>query len=453
MTQPTTWSPATWRQYPIAQQPTYSNQNRVQEVLTTIRQYPPLVSYGEVDLLKQQLAEAAQGQRFLLQGGDCAERFVDCNPRTITGKLKILLQMSVVLAYSARCPIIRIGRIAGQYAKPRSQDTEVVNNQTIPVYRGDNINSFEANAAARQPDPDRMLQGYHSASLTLNYIRAMITGGFADLHHPENWNLSSFDRSPHKRRYEQVIQNIHDAVAFMSSFGGAKEESLGSVNFFTSHEGLLLGFEEAMTRFTGKMKNYYNLGAHMLWIGDRTRNIKGAHVEYFRGIANPIGVKWGPSSSPQELVDLLKILNPNNEWGRITLITRFGSDKVRECLPRVIDAVQKANLRVLWTSDPMHGNVVKTKHDMKTRNFDAILEELRQSFAIHQQKGTYLGGVHFELTGDEVTECVGGSEGIREEDLQTQYETFCDPRLNYSQSLEMAFLISSMLQKPTVPPH
>lgn len=440
----TPWTPDSWRQFPIRQQPRYDDERAVGDVLEVIKGYPPLVFYGEVDNLRQQLAEAAQGKRFLLQGGDCAERFQDCNPKAITSKLKILLQMSVIMSYSARCPVVKIGRIAGQYAKPRSQETEKVGGKEIPVFRGDNIHSFEATPEGRRPDPQRLLRGYHNSSLTLNYIRAMITGGFANLHHPENWNLSFFARSSQKKRYEQVVANIEDAVAFMSSFGGVREEMLGSVDFFTSHEGLLLGYEEAMTRFVPERERYYNLGAHMLWVGDRTRNPDGAHIEYFRGVANPIGIKWGPAANVDEMIEVLQLLNPDNEPGRLTVITRFGADKINEGLPKAIKAVKKAGLNVLWTADPMHGNMIKTPTNIKTRNFDSILGELRECFRIHKQEGTWLGGVHFELTGEEVTECIGGSEGIREENLVQQYETFCDPRLNYSQSLEMAFLISSI---------
>lgn len=439
-----TWSPASWRTRPIKQQPTYEDAKALMEVLRAIRSYPPLVFVGEIEKLKRQLAEAAAGRRFVLQGGDCAERFQDCTPEAITSKLKILLQMSVVLSYGARRPIVRIGRIAGQYAKPRSNDFETVDGQTLPVFRGDNINSFEPDPVLRQPDPRRLLTGYHTASMTLNYVRAMITGGFADLHHPENWNLGFFGKTAQKQRYEGVVANILDAVAFMQSFGGLREEMLGTVDFFTSHEGLLLGFEEAMTReLRGR---YYNLGAHMLWIGDRTRDLDGAHIEYFRGIANPIGIKWGPGADPDLMVKLLQRLNPDNEPGRITIITRFGAGKIASCLPSAIEAVARAGLEVLWSSDPMHGNAIKTKNDIKTRDFDAILVELRQAFEIHARFGSRLGGVHFELTGDDVTECTGGAEGIREEDLVRQYETFCDPRLNYNQSLEMAFLISSILR-------
>lgn len=447
LAQPDKWTPSSWRARPIRQQPVYERAAELEAALGTIRSYPPLVFVGEVDKLRRQLADAAAGKRFLLQGGDCAERFQDCTPEAITSKIKILLQMSVVLCYGARQPVVRVGRIAGQYAKPRSSDTETIQGQEMPVFRGDNINAFDADPQARKPDPRRLLQSYHTASMTLNYVRAMITGGFADLHHPENWNLSFVGKSAHRERYERVVANIQDAVAFMGTFGGVREESLGTIDFFTSHEGLLLGFEEAMTRFIPQADRYYNLGAHMLWIGDRTRELTGAHVEYFRGIANPVGVKWGPSASVEEMIELIKTLNPMNEPGRITLITRFGHDKVEKHLPSAIESVRRAGLAVLWSSDPMHGNVIKTKDGVKTRDVDSILAELKKSFALHRECGSRLGGVHFELTGEDVTECVGGAEGIGEADLSRNYETFCDPRLNYGQSLEMAFVISTILSQ------
>ena len=439
------WQLGSWTSYPIKHQPPYENGAHLEDVLAKINGYPPLVFTGEVNKLKAQLASAARGERFVLQGGDCAERFQDCSREAIMSKIKILLQMSVVLSYGARQPVVKIGRIAGQYAKPRSNDTEVVDGKELPVFRGDNINSFEAEAGPRKPDPQRLLHSYHSAAMTLNYIRAMISGGFADLHHPEYWNLAFVGQSSQKDRYEKVVGNIRDAIAFMESFGGARQERLGSVDFFTSHEGLLLGLEQAQTRFVEQGDKAYNLGAHMLWIGDRTRDLGGAHIEYFRGIANPIGSKWGPSADPKQMIETIKVLNPENEAGKITIITRFGNEQISEKLPAAIKAVQDAGLDILWSSDPMHGNTVKTKSGIKTRNFDAILDELKKAFEIHNSNESHLGGVHFELTGEDVTECTGGSLAIREEDLGTSYETFCDPRLNYSQSLEMAFLISSMI--------
>jgi 3-deoxy-7-phosphoheptulonate synthase len=442
------WELGSWRKRQAEQQPTYPDEQRLSAILEQIKGYPPLVFAGEVNALKSHMAKAASGRAFVLQGGDCAERFRDCTEQTITRKLKILLQMSVILCYGAKKPIVRIGRIAGQYSKPRSAPTETVDGRLMNVYRGDNINGFEANPAGRVPDPERLLHGYHLSSLTLNYIRALTTGGFADLHYPENWNLEFVGRSPHKSRYEEVVTNIQDAIMFMESLG-SHEKSLGTVDFYTSHEGLLLGYEEAMTRYVPELNKYFNLGAHMLWIGDRTRQLDGAHVEYFRGIANPIGIKVGPDANPKEISEIVAAINPTDEPGRITLITRFGDGKVEASLPPLIAEFAKSKQRVLWSSDPMHGNALKTKDNVKTRDFGSILGELRKSFEIHSRYKSYLGGIHFELTGENVTECIGGSDGISLDDLDRSYETYCDPRLNNSQSLEMAFLISSMLKEHT----
>jgi 3-deoxy-7-phosphoheptulonate synthase len=437
------WTVDSWSKFPANQQPQYQEPAKHEAILGQIRRLPPLVSAGEVEALKLKLADAATGKRFVLQGGDCAERFQDCRPDAITNKLKIILQMSVILSYGSRRPVIRIGRIAGQYAKPRSADFEEVNGVRLPSYRGDNINSFEPSPAARQPDPERLLQSYHYSSMTLNYIRALIVGGFADLHYPEHWNLSALAAGEQKKKYERIVANIQDAIDFIEALGGVKEETLGSIDFYTSHEGLLLPYESALTRQeNGK---HYNLGAHMLWIGERTRALDGAHVEYFRGIANPVAVKLGPTMKPEEVVELARVLNPSNELGKLTLISRMGAGKVNGPLQKLIRAVQEAKLAVVWSCDPMHGNTIKTDGDIKTRNFEDILRELRQTFEIHEQAGSHLGGVHFEMTGENVTECIGGSEGIQSHDLSRAYETYCDPRLNYSQSLEMAFLISSFL--------
>ncbi len=439
------WKPDSWHGLPIKQQPTYQNEEELKAVLDKIRSYPPLVFAGEIELLKKNLAKASRGESFLLQGGDCAERFDMCNPDAIKSKLKILLQMSVVLCYGAKRPVVRVGRMAGQYAKPRSNPFEKVNGEEMNVFRGDNINSFEANKAAREPDPKRLKKGYYLSALTLNYVRALTTGGFADLHHPQNWDLDFVDKASQKQRYEQIVGNIQDAVSFMESLSG-HEGNLDKVEFFTSHEGLLLNYEEALTRYVEECESYYNLGAHMLWVGARTMQRGGAHVEYFRGIANPIGMKVGPSLDPDDLIEILEAINPSNEEGRITLITRFGKEKVADGLPKVVEAVKKSGKHVLWSVDPMHGNATKTSDGVKTRDFNAILHELKTSFEVHRHHQTILGGVHFELTGENVTECVGGSENITVADLGERYETFCDPRLNYSQSLEMAFLISDMLK-------
>ena len=448
MTDKGTWTPDSWRQFPIKQQPVYQDQELLQDTLKAIQQLPPLVFAGEIESLKKNLAQAAKGGFFLLQGGDCAERFIDCQQMAITKKLKILLQMSVIIAYGAKKPVIRIGRIGGQYAKPRSSDTEVVNGQTLPSYRGDIINSFSPVAADRQPNPNRLLESYFRSALTINYIRALTTGGFADLHHPNHWDLEFVLKSQHREQYEQFIDRIQDAIAFIESID-AKSSTLDRVEFFTSHEGLLLGYESAQTRFVPELGGYYNLGAHMLWIGDRTRDIDGAHVEYFRGIKNPIGIKVGPSSQPEDIISLLDCLNPTNEPGKIVLITRFGHHRVNQHLPKIAEAIKKSTRSVVWSVDPMHGNAIKSKNGIKTRDFNSILTELRDTHTIHNKEGTLLSGVHFELTGENVTECTGGSTGLTEEDLQTNYETYCDPRLNYNQSLEIAFLIAKMLKNTT----
>jgi 3-deoxy-7-phosphoheptulonate synthase len=438
------WNPESWRARPIKQQPHYDNPSLLHDVLGEVRKLPPLIFVGEVDRLKQHLAAAGRGEVFVLQGGDCAERFLDCNKEAITSKLKILLQMSVVLCYGLRKPVVRIGRIAGQYAKPRSQDTEVVNGQEIPVYRGDIVNSFEATPEARKPDPQRIKRAYLLAASTLNYVRALTKGGFADLHQPQNWDLTFMQKVPQRIDYERIVSNIRDAIVFMEALGN-REESLRSVEFYTSHEGLLLPLEEALTNFAPERNRWYNLGAHMLWIGDRTRQLDGAHIEYFRGIANPIGLKVGPTSDPKEIIEICRTLNPNHEEGKITLISRYGEGKVKQHLPSLIQAVRAADIPVVWSVDPMHGNGIKTEGGVKTRDFDAILAEVQESFEVHKQLGNPLGGIHFELTGQDVTECIGGATGITADQLEQNYETYCDPRLNYSQSLEMAFLISRMM--------
>lgn len=405
---------------------------------------PPLVAPSVVAHLQRMLAEVAQGKRFLLQGGDCAERFADCNAAAIRDKLKILLQMSVVLTYGLRKPIVRVGRLAGQYAKPRSGATEEVDGVTLPVYRGDLVNGFAPTAAERVNDPERMLQAYFHAAATLNYVRALIEGGFADLHHPEYWDLGFFDAGERNPGYEAIVGRIRDAISFMEACGSNLEAALGRIDFFTSHEALVLPYEEAVTCREERTGLHYNAGAHMLWVGDRTRDLEGAHVEYLRGIANPVGVKVGPTCTPSQLVDLASRLNPENDWGRLTLITRLGAGHVTELLPPLIEAVQAAGARVVWSCDPMHGNMIRTASGVKTRDCAQILGELRQTFAVHAAHGTHLGGVHFELTGEDVTECLGGARGLAEADLLTNYATYCDPRLNAEQSLEMAFLIAGL---------
>ncbi len=443
MTVPTeTWSPNSWRDLPILQQPDYGDASAVEAALRTVRRLPPLVSPGEIDTLRQRLAKAALGEAFLLQGGDCAERFVDCRRGAIENKLKILLQMSLVLTWGAHLPVIRVGRMAGQYAKPRSKPTEIVDGVQVHSYRGDHVNGH--GTAERTPDPERLVQAYFHSASTLNYVRALLDGGFADLHNPRHWALG-FVRSPARRaRYEDVVDRILAALAFVESAGVTGGGAFKTVEFYSSHEGLLLPWEEAQTeQIDGK---YYNLGAHMLWIGHRTRSLDGAHVEYFRGIANPVGVKVGPGSTPEGLVALLDRLDPDDVPGKITLIARFGADKVMTDLPPLIQAVQATGRTVVWSCDPMHGNTVTADNGLKTRDAGRIFAEVSQSLKLHTDLGGVLGGVHFELTGDNVTECVGGPEELAMADLSRAYETFCDPRMNYAQSLEMAFLLAGGLQ-------
>ena len=406
---------------------------------------PPLVHHGEVDTLRTHLAQAANGEAFLLQGGDCAEQFSDCRKSTVESKLKILLQMSLVLTWGARIPVIRMGRMAGQYAKPRSKDTETIDGLELPSYRGDNINSSAPKADERAADPQRLLQAYFHSAATLNYTRALVDGGFADLHHPQHWDLGFVRSSTNRAEYEDIVSRIRDAIDFVESTGVRSTTSLKMVELFCSHEGLLLDYEEAMTKKVAK--KWYNLGAHSLWIGDRTRQLDGAHIEYFRGLENPIGIKAGPSMNPSELVELITRLEPANQPGRITIITRLGADIVAESLPPLIKAVSEAGRVVTWVCDPMHGNTISTSEGLKTRDYDAVLLELEEVFKTHATCGSHLGGVHFEMTGEDVTECTGGPQELSVADLSRSYETHCDPRLNYSQSLELALRIAQRLQK------
>jgi 3-deoxy-7-phosphoheptulonate synthase len=440
------WTPESWRTKEALQQPLYKDTSSYEEILGAIKGYPPLVFPGEVENLKRQIGEAGFGKRFVLQGGDCVERFADCNAQSITNKLKIILQMSVILTYAARMPVVRIGRIAGQFSKPRSSETETVETGEIPVYKGDAINRYEPELSGRVPDPTRLLASFFHASATLNYIRAMIDGGFADLHKPYTWNLFDIERTEKWSEYNSIVEQIVAAISFMETFGSVNADVLGRVEFFTSHEGLHLGYEEALTRFDEASGKYYNLGAHMLWIGERTRNPDHAHVEYFRGIANPIGVKIGPKITASDLVRLLAVLNPENEPGKVTLITRLGKGKARKVLPSLVKAVEGAGAKVSWSCDPMHANTEATESGLKTRACENIMAELEETFEAHRDCGSILSGVHFELTGENVTECTGGAVKLTRSDLAKNYRTFCDPRLNYAQSMEMAFLITTMLK-------
>ncbi len=436
------WSPSSWRTRPASQQPTYADPDRLDSAISELSSLPPLVTSWEIERLKAQLAEAAEGRRFLLQGGACAERFDQCSASIITNKLKVLLQMSLVLTYGLKRRIIRVGRFAGQYAKPRSSDTETRDGVTLPSYRGDLVNGPEFTEADRTPDPDRLIRGYEISSLTLNFIRSLVEGGFADLRHPEYWDLDFVEHSPRAEEYQRMVESISDSIRFMEVLVDTKAGEIGRVDFFTSHEGLHLPYEQAVTRQVPRRDGWYNLGTHLPWLGMRTCEIDGAHVEYYRGIRNPIGVKIGPAMTSEWLTELIEILDPDDEAGRLTLIHRFGHGKVAKGLPPLIRAAQTTGRHVVWCCDPMHGNTEKTADGIKTRRFDNILGEVEQSFDIHKEMGSYLGGIHFELSGDNVTECIGGARGLAEADLRRAYESRVDPRLNYEQSLEMALLIA-----------
>ena len=443
----TDWTPPSWRQHPASQQPTYPDPLRLDKAIGELSSLPPLVTSWEIERLKSQLAEAADGRRFLLQGGACAERFDQCSAAIITNKLKVLLQMSLVLTYGLKRKIIRVGRFAGQYAKPRSSDTETRDGVSLPSYRGDLINGPDFTEADRVPDPDRLLRGYETSALTLNFIRSLVEGGFADLRHPEYWDLEFVEHSPRALEYQAMVESISDSIRFMEVLADSTAGEISRVDFYTSHEGLHLPYEEAVTRQVPRRDGWYNLGTHLPWLGMRTCEIDGAHVEYYRGIRNPIGVKIGPGMTPEWLTELIEILDPDDEPGRLTLIHRFGYGKISDGLPPLIRAAKASGRRVVWCCDPMHGNTETTSEGIKTRRFDNIIGEVEQSFDVHREMGSYLGGIHFELSGDNVTECVGGARGLAEADLRRAYESRVDPRLNYEQSLEMALLIARKMAK------
>ena len=419
----------------------YADQGALKSVLEELAMRPPLVTSWEIEALRAQLAEAACGRRFLLQGGDCAEKFEDCRDGIIKNRLKILLQMSVVLIYGLRTPVVRVGRFAGQYAKPRSSPVETRLGVTLPSYRGDNINGQAFTAEARRPDPQRLIKAYQCAAMQLNFVRALGEGGFADLHHVENWNLAFAERSPFFEEYDAIVRTIRDALRFAETVAQGPISGLGRVDLYTSHEALHLAFEQALTRAVPHRDGFYNLSTHFPWIGKRTLQQSGAHVEYMRGIRNPIAAKVGPELSPGELQSLARHLNPSNTPGQLTLVTRFGAHAIERHLPPLIEAIQAAGQQVLWCCDPMHGNTEQADNGYKTRRFDNILSELEMALDIHARAKTILGGVHFELTGEDVTECVGGARGIVEADLSRAYQTSVDPRLNAEQSLEMALRI------------
>ncbi len=438
---PTDWHPASWQTREASQQPTYKDSGRLQDAIAELNRLPPLVTSWEIEALKGQLAAAQRGEAFLLQGGDCAESFAECSSDNVVQKLKILLQMSLVLVMGLRKPVIRVGRMAGQYAKPRSADQEMRDGVSLPSYRGDLVNRSPFTAEDREPDPDLMLRGYERAALTLNFVRSLIDGGFADLHHPENWDLKFVGESPMAAEYHKLVNSVSDSLEFFESVTGDSIHTR-RVEFYTSHEVLLLPYEQAQTRFLAHRQHWYNLTAHYPWIGMRTADPEGAHVEFFRGISNPMGIKVGIGFSNEHLQALIHVLNPGNEPGRLTLITRFGAKNIEEHLPRVIQAVRTTGSRVLWVCDPMHGNTESTAEGYETRHFDKILAELKAAFRIHEDMGSYLGGVHLELTGENVTECIGGARGLKESDLARAYKSQVDPRLNYEQAMEIAMLIA-----------
>jgi len=443
------WEPTSWQARQAQQQPAYADAAELGRVVAELARLPPIVVSWEVDNLTARLAAAQRGEAFLLQGGDCAESFTDCESDRIARQLKVLLQMSLVLLQAMKRPVVRVGRFAGQYAKPRSADSETRDGVSLPAYRGDLVNRPEFTAAGRRPDPQLLLRGYERAALTLNFVRALVDGGFADLHHPEYWDLGFVRHAQLRADYERIVHAIGDALDFFESLTGQRAGEANRVEFFASHEGLHLLYEQAQTRYIARQDRWYNLSTHMPWIGMRTAQVDGAHVEYFRGIANPIGVKIGAAMSDEWLQELVAKLNPHNLPGRLTLIHRFGVKDIEQHLPRAIAAVRRTGSTVLWCCDPMHGNTETTSGGIKTRRFENILRELDLSFRIHRELGSLLGGAHIELTGEDVTECTGGARGLTDADLQRAYRSQVDPRLNYEQALELAMLIAERSRQQT----
>ncbi|MBT6203568.1 MAG: 3-deoxy-7-phosphoheptulonate synthase class II [Alphaproteobacteria bacterium] len=443
------WTPSTWRDLPVQQVPFYPSADALGDVEAQLRTSPPLVFAGEARNLKSALAGVAAGDAFLLQGGDCAESFAEFHPDNIRDTFKVLLQMAVVLTFGASLPVVKVGRMAGQFAKPRSAPTETQGDVELPSYRGDIINGIDFDEPSRIPDPKRILRAYHQAASTLNLLRAFAQGGFADLQRVSSWNNDFVADSPQGHRYSEMADRIQESLSFMAACGLTPERvpQMRETEFYTSHEALLLNYEESMTRVDSTTGDWYDTSAHMLWIGDRTRQPDHAHVEFLRGVKNPIGMKCGPSLDPEDLIRLIDILNPANEAGRLTLIVRMGADKVEEGLPPLIRTVEREGRNVVWSSDPMHGNTIKASSGYKTRPFERVLAEVKGFFAVHRAEGTHAGGVHFEMTGRDVTECIGGAQAISDDDLSNRYHTHCDPRLNASQALELAFLIAEQLRE------
>lgn len=446
---PKDWRADSWRAREIRQQPVYEDEKKLGTVLQQIGQYPALVTPPEIRLLQSQLAQVCEGKGFLLQGGDCAESFAEFNKDNLKRYFRVMLQMTVALMYGAGCPVVKVGRVAGQFAKPRSADTETLNGKELPSYRGDNINSMDFNEEARRNDPENLLKAYYQSAATLNYIRSLAKGGEANLQNISRWNERFIAKSQQGKRFASMVEHINECFRFIDACGLPldSEEKLNEADFFASHEGLLLPYEECFLHRSDSDGNTYACSAHMLWIGDRTRNLDEAHIEFFRGIANPIGCKVGPSMQPEELVKLCLALNPGNIPGRLTLISRMGANKVEELLPRLVRRLKQEGIAVVWSCDPMHGNTIKSPNGYKTRPFNDILSEVRGFFEVHKAEGTHAGGVHFEMTGQDVTECTGGAQAISEVDLKDRYHTHCDPRLNGQQSLELAFLIAEELKR------
>ncbi len=434
-----------WRDLPAAQQPEWPDREALAAATAELATYPPLVFAGECDDLKARIAEAARGEAFFLQGGDCAETFAEATADNIRNKIKTMLQMAVVLTYGASLPVIKVGRMAGQFSKPRSKPGEVRDGVELPAYRGDAVNDYSFDPVARIPDPRRLLRAYHTSSATLNLVRAFTKGGFADLRHVHEWNRG-FVATAANARYEAMARDIDRAMRFMAACGG-DSDALRTVDFYSSHEGLILDYERPLTRIDSRTGLPYNVSAHFVWIGERTRQLDGAHVDLMSRVRNPIGVKLGPSTAPSDVLALLERLNPDDEPGRITLVSRMGAGNVRAKLPALVDAVARSGRQVLWISDPMHGNTFEAASGYKTRRFDDVIDEVQGFFEVHEALGTVPGGLHIELTGDDVTECLGGAERIDEADLATRYETLCDPRLNHQQSLELSFLVAEMLAR------
>jgi len=441
------WKPNSWRKYPVKHVPSYESEKELNQVLSKIKSFPPLVFAGETRHLKDQLSQVVDGKAFLLQGGDCAESFAEFNPDNIRDTFKVILQMSLVLTYSASLPIIKLGRIAGQFAKPRSAPTEKQGDKELPSYLGDNVNGIDFTEKSRRHDPKRLFKAYSQSASTLNLLRAFSNGGFADLKNVHLWNLGYIKKSPQAKKFKELEDKIADALAFMDACGINSDfnRRLKTVNFWTSHEALHLPFEESMARIDSTTGECHATSAHFVWIGDRTRDLDGAHVEYMKGIANPIGLKCGPSTDPDELLKLVETLNPTNSFGRLTLIARMGASQVREKLSPLVKAIKKSGLAVGWCCDPMHGNTIKASNGYKTRKVDDIMEEVKGFFEVHFDNSTIPGGVHFEMTGQNVTECVGGIYNVKEDNLSDRYHTHCDPRLNANQSLELAFLLAELL--------